>query len=125
MVFSAKKFRHYLLMNPVVFFVDHLALRYMVNKPDLSGRVARWVLLLEELDYTVEYKPGRLHLQADHLSRLSESIGTVDIEDELPDANLFSITVVPTWDTFISEFFEYPKTPGSLRRQRAAQDPGQ
>ena len=114
MVFSAKKFRHYLLMNPVVFFVDHLALRYMVNKPDLSGRVARWVLLLEELDYTVEYKPGRLHLQADHLSRLSESMGTVDIEDELPDANLFSIAVVPTWDTYISEFLSTQKLPDHL-----------
>jgi RNase H-like domain found in reverse transcriptase/Integrase core domain/Integrase zinc binding domain len=114
MVFSAKKFRHYLLMNPVVFFVDHLALRYMVNKPDLSGRVARWVLLLEELDYTVEYKPGRLHRQADHLSRLSETLGTVEIDDELPDANLFSITVVPTWDTYISEFLSTQKLPEHL-----------
>ena len=38
------------------------------TKPDLSGPVARWVLLLEEFDYKVEYKPGRLHKQADHLS---------------------------------------------------------
>jgi hypothetical protein len=42
-----------LLMNPVVFFVDHMALRYLVNKPELSGRLARWVLLLSEFDYTV------------------------------------------------------------------------
>jgi hypothetical protein len=114
MVFSAKKFRHYLLLNPVVFFVDHLALRYMVNKPDLSGRVARWVLLLEELDYVVEYKPGRLHKQADHLSRLSETIGKDEIDDELPDANLFSITVIPTWDTYIAEFLSTQKLPEHL-----------
>ena len=50
MVYSVKKFRHYLLLNPVVFYVDHMALRYLVNKPDLSGRIARWVLLLEEFD---------------------------------------------------------------------------
>ncbi len=61
MVFSVKKFRHYLLMNPVVFFVDHMALRYIVNKPDLSGWLARWVLLLIEFDYIVKYKPGSLH----------------------------------------------------------------
>lgn len=39
-------------MNPIAIFVDDLILYYMVNEPDLSGRVARWVLLLEELDYT-------------------------------------------------------------------------
>jgi uncharacterized membrane protein (GlpM family) len=53
MVFSVKKYRHYLLMNPVVFFVDHMALCYLVNKPELSSRLARWVLLLSEFDYTV------------------------------------------------------------------------
>jgi hypothetical protein len=58
MVFSVKKFCHYLLANKVVFFVDHMAIKYLVNKPDLSGRLARWVLLFQEFDYMVEYKPG-------------------------------------------------------------------
>ena len=31
MVFSVKKFRHYLICNPVVFFVDHMAIKYLVN----------------------------------------------------------------------------------------------
>ena len=69
MVFSVKKFMHYLIFNPVVFFVNHMAIDYLVNKANLSGRLARWVLLLAEFDYTVEYKPGRMHLQTDHLSR--------------------------------------------------------
>ena len=50
MVFSVKKFRQYLLCNPVVFFVDHMAIKYLVNKAELSGRLARWVLLLSEFD---------------------------------------------------------------------------
>ena len=66
MVFSVKKFRHYLICNPVVFFVDHITIKYLVNKAELSGRLARWVLLLEDFDYIVEYKPGRMHLHADH-----------------------------------------------------------
>jgi hypothetical protein len=41
MIFSVKKYRHYLLLNLVVFFVDHMAIRYLVNKPELSGRLAR------------------------------------------------------------------------------------
>ncbi len=64
MVFIVKKFRHYLLLNPVVFFIDHMALKYLVNKLDLSGRLACWILLLEEFDYIVEYKPCPMHKQA-------------------------------------------------------------
>jgi hypothetical protein len=37
MIFSVKKYRHYLLMNQVVFFVDYMAIRYLVNKPELNG----------------------------------------------------------------------------------------
>ena len=77
MLFSVKKLHHNLICNPVVFFVDHMAIKYLVNKANLSGRLARWILLLEEFDYTVEYKPDRMHLQADHLFRLSEEIRRV------------------------------------------------
>ncbi len=104
MVFSVKKFQHYLLLNHVVFFVDHMALRYLVNKPDLSGRLACWILLLEEFDYTVEYKLGRMHKQADHLSRISKDLGSLPLEDDLHDASLFAIDLVPTWYNHIVEF---------------------
>ncbi len=33
MVFGLHKFRHYLLGNKFVFYVDHMALVYLVNKP--------------------------------------------------------------------------------------------
>lgn len=56
MIFSVKKFRHYLICNLVDFFVNHMAIKYLVNKAELCGRLARWVLLLEEFDYIVEYK---------------------------------------------------------------------
>jgi hypothetical protein len=45
-VYSCKKFRHYLLGYKVIFHTDHDSLKYLVNKPDLSGRIARWILLL-------------------------------------------------------------------------------
>ena len=50
-------------------------------------------MLLEEFDYTVEYKPGRMHKQADHLFRISDKLGTEDIDDELPDADFFLVSV--------------------------------
>jgi hypothetical protein len=32
-IFVLHKFRHYLLHNKFVFYVDHMALVYLVNKP--------------------------------------------------------------------------------------------
>lgn len=121
MVFSVQKFRHYLFLNPVVFFVDHLTLKYLVSKPNLSRRLARWVLLLEEFDYTVEYKPGRMHKQADHLSRISDKLGTEDIDNVLPDANLFLVSADPEWYGHIAEFLSTQKMPpelGKVERQK-------
>ena len=50
MVFSVKKFPHYLMCNPAVFFVDHMIINFLVNKAELNRRLARWILLLEEFD---------------------------------------------------------------------------
>ena len=66
--------------------------------------LARWVLLLEEFDYTVEYKPRRMHLRADHLSRLSKEMGTSPIDDRFIDDNLFFVTSNPDWYAGIVEF---------------------
>ena len=41
MIFVVQKFRHYLLGYPFIFYVDHDALKYLINNPDLSGRLAR------------------------------------------------------------------------------------
>lgn len=41
MMFLVKKFCHYLMYNPVVFFVDHMTIKYLVNKAEMSERLAR------------------------------------------------------------------------------------
>ena len=51
MIFAVQKFRHYLLGYPFTFYVDHDALKYLINKLDLSGRLARWILLLQEFQF--------------------------------------------------------------------------
>ena len=58
MIFALDKLRHYLLGNKVVFHVDPQALVFLVKKPKLEGRLARWMLLLQEFDYTVVHTPG-------------------------------------------------------------------
>ena len=82
---------------PNDFFVDYMAIKFLVNKAELNERLARWVLLLEVFDYIVEYKPGRIHLQTDHLSRLSEEMGASPIDDRLVDDNFFVVTSKSEW----------------------------
>jgi len=59
MIFSVQKFRHYLLGYKFTFHVDHHVLKYVVNKPKLSGRIARWVLLLQEFNFTIQVRLGK------------------------------------------------------------------
>jgi hypothetical protein len=67
MVYSLHKFRHYLLGNLFTFYVNHMALVYLVNKPHVFDT---WLLLFLEYDFKIVYKPSRSHLVADALSRL-------------------------------------------------------
>lgn len=84
-IYACRKYRHYLLGYTTVFHTDHDALKYLVNKPDLSGRLARWILLLQEFTYTVVVKSGKLNSNADFLSRLRGREPEKDIPDEFPD----------------------------------------
>ena len=97
MVYAVKKFRHYLLANTFVFFTDRQALLYLVNKPCNTGRIVRWFIILLEFDFTVVVKKGKTHQRADHLSRLTNGEKPIGVDDDLPDAYLFNIEMVPRW----------------------------
>ena len=86
MVFAIKKFRHYLLANKFVFFVDHHALLYLVNKPCSTGRIVRWFVILLESDFTVTVKPGKSNQREDHLSRITNGKAPTRLDDNYPDA---------------------------------------
>ncbi len=62
MVLALHNFRHYLLRKKFVFYVDHMALVYLVNKPQVLGRVVRWILLFSEYDFTLVCKLGKIHV---------------------------------------------------------------
>ena len=94
MIYTVKKFRHYLLANKFVFFTDHQALLYLVNKPCNTGRIVRWFIILLEFDFTVVVKKGTTHQRDDHLSHLTSGEAPKGIEDDLPDAYLFNIEMI-------------------------------
>ncbi|KAG3125280.1 hypothetical protein PI126_g22841 [Phytophthora idaei] len=70
MKYALAKLRVYLLgSGSFVVYTDHASLRTAVKSPHISQRMARWLSFFAEYDFRVEYKPGRLNVVADALSR--------------------------------------------------------
>ncbi|KAG3059491.1 hypothetical protein PI125_g25049 [Phytophthora idaei] len=60
---------HPLGSRPFVIYTDHASLRTATNSPHLSQRMARWLSFFTKYNFRVEYKPGKLNMLADALSR--------------------------------------------------------
>ena len=48
---------------------DHSALQWLLRFRHLEGQVARWMEILGEYDFKIEFRPGRGHQNADAMSR--------------------------------------------------------
>ena len=65
-----RHFRLYLLGQPFVLHTDHGSLQWLHNFKEPKGQIARWLEALQELDFEVVHRRGRLHSNADALSRM-------------------------------------------------------
>ena len=65
-----RKYHTYLYGNHTTVITDHQALEHVFKNPKITGRIARWSILLQNYDYTVKYKKGKLNTNADAISRL-------------------------------------------------------
>jgi transposase InsO family protein len=72
-VYCCQIWRHYLDGKfPVRILTDHKNLEYFKKDKMLSHQQARWSQLLNQISYTLEYKPGTENGKADALSRREE-----------------------------------------------------
>jgi transposase InsO family protein len=71
-VHAVQIWRCYLEGTHFSLVTDHCPLTYLKTQPQLSRRQARWSEILEQFDFTWEYRPGRKNV-ADPLSRIPES----------------------------------------------------
>ena len=110
MIFAVKKYRHYLFAKKFVFFIDHQALLYLVNKPCNTCKIERWFLILLEFDFRVLVKQGKTHLRADHLSQMIHGEKPTRIDDDLLDAHLFQLEMVSKWSEPIVSLLTIGKT---------------
>lgn len=62
-------FYQYLLGQQFVVRSDHQALVWLFKLKELKGRVARWIEILSEYNFEVQYRQGKQHGNADSLSR--------------------------------------------------------
>lgn len=69
-IWAVDKFHHYLISKKFKIITDHIALKWLFNKEPKKGRLARWQLKLQMYDFTVIYKEGKKHKNADALSRI-------------------------------------------------------
>jgi hypothetical protein len=90
-VYALHKFRHYLLANKFVFYVDHMALLYLIKKPQVFRCIARWLFLFLEYDVSVVYKLSKSHFVTNVLSQLPNSTKIKRVPDQISNATLFTL----------------------------------
>jgi hypothetical protein len=66
-----------------------MALVYFVKKPQVSGRLAQWLLLFLEYNFIVMYKPCKTHVVVDALSRLPDNTKPIGVLDQTTNTSLF------------------------------------
>ena len=80
-VWAVAKFRPYLMAMPFEVFMDHYALQWLKMMHTGSALLHRWSAALEEYDFTVHHRPGKVQAHVDGLSRLP--VGPAPPEDAL------------------------------------------
>ena len=63
-----KAYKEYLTKRFTV-ITDHQALKWLNSVKDTSSRLGRWVLELQGYDFEIVHKPGKVHMNANALSR--------------------------------------------------------
>jgi hypothetical protein len=81
-----------------------MTLVYLVNEPQVLGKIVRWLLLFFEYDFIIVYKPDIIHVIANVLSRLLDSTEPIDVFDQTIDASLFYIKL--EWLNDVKEFLK-------------------
>ena len=66
---SVKHFNHYLLGATFLIRTDHNSIVWLCHFKDLDGQLARWLEVLAQYNYEIKHRKGKLHGNADALSR--------------------------------------------------------
>ena len=91
-VWAAKLFRPYLLGHACKVITDHSACTSLLNSANPSSKLARWAMVIQELDLTITHHSGKSNRVADAISRSPVSpvevlqVETTSVDTSTPPA---------------------------------------
>ena len=88
-VWACEGLRPYLVGQSFIVETDHANLQWLMAGKRQTGRLARWVLRLQEFTFEVKHKPGKANTNADALSRLPVHNG-----DSISEQAVYTMTCV-------------------------------
>lgn len=80
-VWAVEKLRAYLEGYSFVVVTDHHSLTWLHNLSQPTGRLARWILRLQQFDFRIIHRKGRENVVPDMLSRTVPEISALSVED--------------------------------------------
>lgn len=81
---AIEKFRCYLELQEFEVITDHSSLVWLMRQPNLSGRLARWVLKLQSYKFTISHRKGKDNVVPDALSRIPDmEVASLDMGPEI------------------------------------------
>lgn len=104
LVFASQKFRHYMLAHSIKLVAKIDPLKYLFNKEMLTGRLAKWVMVLTEFD--IEYVERRAIKEQVIANQLAEAPLEDDqpLHIEFPDESIMHLTE-QSWKMFFDGSF--------------------
>ncbi|CAB3986622.1 Transposon Ty3-G Gag-Pol poly [Paramuricea clavata] len=114
-VWALQYFHPYVYGRKVTIYTDHKALKWLRDIKHPNGKLARWILKLEEYDYTIEHLPNTKMQHADALSRAPvntilvsmstwqefEVMQTFDEDIQLVDVSVTLDTLYKNFDSLV------------------------
>ena len=69
-----EQFRDYLYYAPsFTVYTDNNTLTYVLSSAKFNASVLRWISELADFNFKIKYRPGKINLDADTLSRLPQN----------------------------------------------------
>lgn len=124
---ALNEWRHFLMGARQTFEIhsDHKNLEYFRQPQKLNARQARWVVTLQDYDFTLTHKPGAAMGRADALSRRADHAGGTEVSDKtiLLKTEWFRAQIDGT-DLLLAGIREHGhELDNSVRSRLAAKDP--
>ncbi|XP_074266517.1 uncharacterized protein LOC141589792 [Silene latifolia] len=110
LVFAIQKLRHYMQAHTIHVVSKADPIKYILSRPVLSGRLAKWAVLLKQYDLVfMSQKAVKGQVIADFFADHPVP-AEWELSDELPGEEIFYVDILPPWQMYFD---------GAARRDEA------